>query len=184
MLRKITINKDILFRSIDAISHKMAEVGMADKPDEVKDGASSDQGEKFDSILLNEYASMRDAKLRDLLSFCLVDQPVYELSNDTEAEAEFVYVFKVRHDYTSNMLRTTRDLISEYLKKGTLMDWYRFIGSDAASIYAEDVAFLEQRVMESLRPSLSANWVKTRRRWLVEHLGGADNGKTKGRRKG
>lgn len=147
--RTITIDKNLVFRQVDAMSYKFGEVASA-SPD-VADKVQSDSAESLDGMILSPMLALRASVLKKRLKFCLA--PVVDGSGDNTNLLEDKIVFKLvlPASFDDNDLDGTAILIHEYLVRGVLADWYSSIGTDLKNSYASDAQILENQIIDALR---------------------------------
>lgn len=97
-----------------------------------EDGSSLFDGIKLtsrDTGVLGRMLEERDAKLRDMLAFCL-GEPTTDTKSNSEGEEEeeeeesLVYVLLLGDGVKSSTRSSLKVLVRKYLTEGVLYDWY------------------------------------------------------------
>ena len=142
--RRIVIDKNLVFRQVDALSYKFGEGGAGDR-------IQSDSSEGLDGVILSSMLSLRASMLRKRLKFCLA--PVLDGSADnmSSLEGRIVFNLVLPESFDDNDLDGTAILIHEYLVRGVLADWLSSIGTEQQSGFAGDAQVLEGQIIDALR---------------------------------
>ena len=148
--RTITIMLHEVYRDIDSLTYKYAEVSEVPTPS-IKNGMMSDTTEHLDGLLLARAVDYRDAKLRAWISRFLKEEEVYNVGNTIESKDRIVYCLNLEDSFRDAVLRPLCSMIHRYLVFGALFDWYGSgMGSRQAQNYSSELDRLEQDIMDEL----------------------------------
>lgn len=120
-----------------------------------EDGSSLYDGIKItsrDSGVQERMLEKRDARLRDLLAFCLIDEepaPAPEEEPAPAPEEKLQYNLSL-DNVKASTLASLKVLVREYLTDGVLYDWYTRHGIPS-SIKLEDVEAMETKIVCMVR---------------------------------
>lgn len=118
-----------------------------------EDGSSLYDGIKItsrDSGVQERMLEKRDARLRDLLAFCLVDEESAPAPDEEPAPAATLLYNLSLDNVKASTLASLKVLVREYLTDGVLYDWYTRHGIPS-SIKLEDVEAMETKIVCMVR---------------------------------
>lgn len=148
--KKIILKKEVIMKEVDRISYKLGEVAVDDTIK--RDRLQSDTYETLDSALIDTYMDEREALLRRRLAFCLDErncEPV--VCNDIEEPGEYVYDLILDGRFPDGDLKVVCRIMSDYLAKASLLDWYKNSGTNFSQAFAVEVDELEAHIIDILR---------------------------------
>lgn len=149
--RRITVNLNEIYRDIDSLTYKYAEVSDVPSPS-AKNGMESDSTEGLDGRLLARSVEYRDAKLRAIIGRYLADDCIMSVSNRLESKDTIDYELNLDDEFSDSMLKPVCTMISRYLVYGSLFDWYGAgMGSRQAANYAQELTELEYELINNLQ---------------------------------
>lgn len=151
--RRITINLNEVYRDIDSLTYKYAEVSDIPSPS-AKSGMQSDSGDSLDGRLLSRAVEYRDAKLRTVIGRYLAQptQQQLEVSNVLVARDSIVYDLELDDEFQDSMLMPLCSMMSRYLTYGALFDWYGpGMGSRQAANYELELTGIETELVNNLQ---------------------------------
>lgn len=159
-MKTIKIYRSEVVYDIDALTYKRGETDFAKTGQRPKEELKSDGADALDRGILFRVIFYRDARLRRLLEWCLVQSDtINEISNRyAETETSFVYTFKDSGHITDDVLLVLTSCIHRYLVFGGLYDWYRHMNVPSAVSYSEldgmetEIAGMLRRPSSSRRP--------------------------------
>ena len=149
--RTINIKKEDVFKEIDSLTYKYAETSTIEAP-QVKNAVSSDSHENLDGHILARHVEMRDARLRQLISFALDDSiEQFGADNTLVLNPEYVYRLILSVSFKDSLLKALATYFHRYLVYGALYDWYAAgMGSNQAKVYEKDLADIEASITNML----------------------------------
>lgn len=148
----IRLSKPLIDNDIDHRTYKRMEASLQNAPETSKDAISSDTEESHDAAIITRYRDYRDARLRKrLVRFLVTEVPSYEYSNRPKSPfPEYLYVFRMPDDFRTETMEAVKDLMHEYIIRGTLYDWYRYAGLPAVDT-EQDLEEMENEILSELR---------------------------------
>lgn len=146
--RRLVLYKNNILHDIDVLSYKLAETSIQG---DVKDSVASDSEDALDGSVMGRLMDSREASLRKKLGFCLNEAEIFEVSNSSEPEEQYIYDFHLPVSFKDIELKTAVSLMHDYLVKATLMDWYTHIGTTFGAALSIDVLQLESKVVDIFR---------------------------------
>lgn len=148
--KKIILKKEVIMKEVDRISYKLGEVAVDDTIK--RDRLQSDSNESLDSALLDTYMDEREALLRRRLAFCIEERNCESVaSNDFEEPGEYVYDLVLDCRFPDSDLKVVCRIMTDYLAKASLLDWYKNSGTSFGQAFAEEVDALEAHIIDILR---------------------------------
>ena len=155
-IRKVEIYKNEVYKDVDLITYKHVE-GNAVQDPESRNAIAADNSEEMDGAVIARYVEFRDARLRRLVSFALVDRP-QEYSDDdlTLDDRKYRYWFSLPESFNDNLLEPLAEYFHRFLVWGALYDWYSQFGMPQAAVYGRELDELEDDIKNTLRtPSVA-----------------------------
>lgn len=149
--RTIILDKDILFKKIEAITYKYMEASVPEGGDPV----SADTGDPLDKTILSGILDARDAVLRLKLAWLLRPSCERVFTNSPAAKTEYRYDIAVDEQISDNTVAAAVTLMEDYFIKGALMDWYQKLGHKTDPDMANELQQLESKVVSSFIPAFS-----------------------------
>lgn len=148
----IRIIKSKIDEDIDNRTYKRMEVSLQGASDTTKDAASSDTEEEHDAAIVTRYRDYRDAKIRRrLVRYLVSNSTATEFINALRSpKQEYVYVFSLPDDTSSDFIDAVKGLIHEYIVRGTAYDWYKYAGLQPTDS-EKDLEDMENDILNSLR---------------------------------
>ena len=147
--RKVEIYKNEVFKDIDLYTHKHVDA-REDMGNRSANAVSSDNSENVDGAVIARYVEFRNAQLRYLLQFCLLETTEEYADDDiTLEDNKYTYVFTVPDGFNDNTLRPLAEHIHRFLVWGALYDWYSQFGMAQAAVY--DTKDLLENIVGTLR---------------------------------
>ena len=148
----IRILKHKIDEDVDHRTFKRMEVSLQGTSETTKDAASSDTEEDHDAVIVTRYRDYRDAKIRSrLIKYITNEIPSEEFVNALRSpRPEYVYTFSMPDNTRTELMGVVKDMIHEYIVRGTIYDWYKYAGlqpSDTESSLEE----LENDILRQLR---------------------------------
>lgn len=126
----IRLLKTKIDEDIDHRTFKRMEVSLQGTPEVSKDAAASDTEEDHDAVIVTRYRDYRDAKLRKRLVRYLTNEiPSSEFADILRSpRPEYVYTFSLPDDTRTELMAALKDMMHEYIVRGTIYDWYKYAG--------------------------------------------------------
>lgn len=153
--RTITIMLNEVYRDIDDLTYKYAEVSDVPSPS-VKNGMTSDTTDHLDGLLLARAVDYRDAKLRAWIGRFLGEERMDGVVNTLISKDRIVYRLNLEDTFQDALLRPICSMIHRYLVFGALFDWYGpGMGSRQAQNYSSELDSLEQDIMDELNSDVT-----------------------------
>lgn len=140
----ITLHKDLIDKDIDAGTYKRTDATLEQASLRAQNAVSSDASENVDGLLIARYRDVRDAKLRERLKFCLIQEENETLVADNSVNIlpEYVYNLRVDDQTTAADVKSISTMMHNYLVRGVLFDWYAYMGLQPI----DSVASLEEMI--------------------------------------
>ena len=153
--RKVEIYKNEVFKDIDLYTHKHVDA-REDMGNRSANAVSSDNSENVDGAVIARYVEFRNAQLRYLLQFCLLETTEEYADDDiTLEDNKYTYVFTVPDGFNDNTLRPLAEYIHRFLVWGALFDWFSQFGMPQAAVYGAQLDGIEEQINSILRgPSI------------------------------
>jgi len=154
--RLVTIDKDLVFKDIDLITHKHVDA-REDMGVRSSNAVSSDSMEDVDGAVIARYVEFRNSELRVRLQQSMRDEYVLAANdNITLDDKHYYYALEVPEKFNDNTLRPLAEYIHRFLVWGALADWYGQFGSNQAAVYEDKVDDVEEKINSILRgPSIA-----------------------------
>lgn len=148
----ILLSKTMLDNDIDQRTYKRMEASLQSLNETGKDAASSDTEEDQDAEIISRYRDFRDAKIRKrLVRYLVTEVPSHVFTNRPKSPVpDYIYVFRVADDFRTEIMESIKDLLHEYIIRGTLYDWYRYAGLPATDT-EQTLEALEDEILNDLR---------------------------------
>lgn len=155
-IRKVEIFKNEVYKDVELITFKHVE-GNAIADPESRNAVAADNSEEMDGSVIARYVEFRDARLRKLVSFALVDRPREYADDDlTLDDRKYRYWFSLPESFNDNLLGPLAEYFHRFLVWGALYDWYSQFGMPQAAVYGRDLDELEDEIKNTLRtPSVA-----------------------------
>ena len=161
--RMVEIYKNEVYKDVDLLTYKHTK---GTKPvvcfyllqnPEMRNAIASDNAEEMDGSVIARYVEFRDAKLRRLVQFALVDRPQgYSDDDMTLDDRKYRYWFKLPESFNDNLMEPLAEYFHRFLVWGALYDWYSQFGMPQAAVYGSELDELEAEIKNTLRtPSLA-----------------------------
>lgn len=148
--RRIIVNLGEIYKDIDSLTYKYAEVSDVPSPS-AKDNMQSDVKEGVDGRLLSRWVEYRDGKLRAVIGRYLKEEEVTVVCNHLLPRTDIVYDLVLDDEFQDALLQPLCSMINRYLTLGALYDWYgKGMGSRQAQAYESELAELETELMNNL----------------------------------
>lgn len=148
----IRLLKTKIDEDIDHRTFKRMEVSLQGTPEVSKDAAASDTEEDHDAVIVTRYRDYRDAKLRKRLVRYLTNGiPSSEFADILRSpRPEYVYTFSLPDDTRTELMAALKDMMHEYIVRGTIYDWYKYAGLQPTDSEAS-LEDMENDILNSLR---------------------------------
>lgn len=148
----IRLLKTKIDEDIDHRTFKRMEVSLQGTPEVSKDAAASDTEEDHDAVIVTRYRDYRDAKLRKRLVRYLTNEiPSSEFADILRSpRPEYVYTFSLPDDTRTELMAALKDMMHEYIVRGTIYDWYKYAGLQPTDSEAS-LEDMENDILNSLR---------------------------------
>ena len=148
----IRLSKALLDNDIDQRTYKRMEASLQNLNNTGKDAVASDTQEGPDAEIITRYRDYRDAKIRRrLIRYLITEVPSHDFSNRPKSPFDdYLYVFSVKDDFRTEVMEAIKDLLHEYIIRGTLYDWYRYAGLPTTDT-AQDLEDMEDEILNELR---------------------------------
>ena len=148
----ITLSKAMLDNDIDQRTYKRMEASLQNLNETSKDAVASDTEEDHDAEIISRYRDYRDAKIRKrLVKYLVTEVPSHVFTNRPKSPfPDYLYVFRVNDDFRTETMEAIKDLLHEYIIRGTLYDWYRYAGLPTTDT-AKDLEDMEDEILSDLR---------------------------------
>jgi len=151
-IRNIDIYKEKVYKDIDLLTFKNVDASES-KDVRARDAVASDVGESVDSAVIARYVAFRDAKLRNILQFGLVEEQIVYADDDLDlSKQKFHYSLNLPADYRDSTLQALAEYMHRFLVWGALYDWYSGLGMiQQANVYGSQLDQLEEDISSILR---------------------------------
>lgn len=148
----IRLSKAILDNDIDQRTYKRVEASLQNASETSKDAVASDTQEDHDASIITRYRDHRDAKIRKrLIRFLVTEVPSHEFVNRPKSPfPDYLYVFRVKDDFRTEIMEAIKDDLHEYIVRGTLHDWYKHAGIPAVDT-DQELEEMENDILNTLR---------------------------------
>ena len=148
----IRLSKTILDNDIDNRTFKRMEASLQGGNEVSRDAAASDTEEDHDAAIVTRYRDYRDAKIRKrLVRFLITEVPSHDFSNRPKSPfPEYVYVFRVKDDFRTELMEAIKDMLHEYIVRGTIYDWYKHAGLQPTDT-EQSLEEMEDDILNDLR---------------------------------
>lgn len=148
-------NMDIEFKIAELVDIISEDVSRLASRSYAEDGSSLYDGIKLtsrDSGVQGRMLEERDARLRDILAFCIMEPSEEEpMAEDGDIPDEPKYVYSLQLNGMKNhVIASLRVLMRKYLTEGVLFDWYERHAIDS-SYTREGIEDLETRIVCMVR---------------------------------
>lgn len=147
--RHITLHKAEIYHDIDALTYKLGETVVENKP--VRDSVSSDSEDTLDGAVLYRLMNLRAAILRRRLSFCLKKDHVLEIDNRPTYDETYEFYLSVPESFDDNNMEVLMTYMHEYIVRGSLLDWYRKLGTTFGESLEKEVLEIESKIVDGFR---------------------------------
>lgn len=147
--RTVVLKVKDLFFDIDAYSYALSQMGaeIGRQNDAVATETESDYGKRT----LRRIMEQRVALLRQTLKKCLKDAEDEAQKTDVLGETDsYTFTFQVSTETQDSVFEPVKDLMHEYIVKGTLKDWYDYLGLSSGDRIAPRLAEVETRMKKLL----------------------------------
>lgn len=148
----ITLSKALLDNDIDQRTYKRMEASLQSLNETGKDAAASDTQEGQDAEIISRYRDYRDARIRKrLVRYLVTEVPSHVFTNRPKSPfPDYLYVFRVADDFRTETMEAIKDLLHEYIIRGTLYDWYKYMGLPTIDTEAS-LEEMENEILNDLR---------------------------------
>lgn len=148
--RDIIINLSEVYKDIDSLTYKYAEVSEVPSPS-VRNGMQSDTTESLDGHVLARAVEYRDARLRAEIGRFLRYECQTSVTDELRSRNTIVYRLSLDDEFQDALLRPVCTIIHRYLVFGALFDWYGpGMGSRQAQNYERELTELEVELTNNL----------------------------------
>ena len=156
-VRNVDIYKNLVYKDIEL--HTFKHVDASGNPDiVVRNAVSADPSEGIDSAVVARFVAFRDARLRNILQFALVEEPqAYADDGLNIVDDRFRYWMELPSTFRDSTLQALAEYMHRFLVFGALYDWYSQMGMlQQASVYGSELDQLEEDISSILRgPSIA-----------------------------
>lgn len=148
--RTINLSKTEIYKDIDALTYKYAEVSNVPSP-QAKSDMQSDSTVALDGHILARGVMYRDATLRNVIGRYLADESVMSVSNTLSSSDQLTYNLNLDDEFRDSLLQMLCEMCHRYITWGALYDWYGpGMGQQQAAIYASELQSLEMEIYNNL----------------------------------
>lgn len=156
-VRNVDIYKNLVYKDIEL--HTFKHVDASGSQDVVvRNAVAADPAEGVDSAVIARFVAFRDAKLRNILQFALVEEPQAYADDGLDlVDDRFRYWMKLPSNFRDSTLQALAEYMHRFLVFGALYDWYSQMGmTQQASVYGSQLQELEDEISSILRgPSIA-----------------------------
>lgn len=143
--RTVVLKVKDLFFDIDAYSYSLSQMGA--EVGRQNDTVATETESEFGRRTLRRCMEQRVALLRQTLKKCLKDTEDQAEKTDVLGTADsFTFVFQVSKEAQDSVFEPVKDLMHEYVVKGTLKDWYDYLGLTGGDRLSPRLSELETRM--------------------------------------
>lgn len=153
----VRLVKSVLDNDIDHRTYKRMEASLQNLNETGRDAVASDTQEDHDAAIVTRYRDFRDARIRKrLVRYLVTEVPSHSFTDRPKSPfPEYLYVFRVRDDFRTEMMEAIKDHLHEYIVRGTIHDWYKYAGIPTAESDKE-LEDMEDEILNDLRGTPNA----------------------------
>lgn len=156
-VRRVDVYKQAVYDDVDNYTFKWMEANQLGSAKQ-ENAVSSDTTEKLDGKIISRNVAFREAKLRRLISFALLDEPDMYASDVIPVMDDFyLFMLKLDPEFNDNLINPLAEYFHRFIVWGALFDWYGSIGLDKqAAFYKNGLDEAENDILNALRtPSIA-----------------------------